>query len=355
MNRAALLRASAVGLLVALGVTLIPATIAQADDATWTVRTAANDFGADRTSYSYNVNPGATVDDALVVANRGTTVLDLSVYAADGFTTDSGQFDLLVGGAESVAIGAWVKGGNDHVVVGPGESVEIPFTLTVPENATPGDYLGGILTSLVEPEADAGINVDRRLGIRIALRVGGDLTPGLAVEGMHVDWAGGLNPFAGGDATVSYTIHNTGNAVLSAQQVGTVSGPFGLLAVDGGDLESPPQLLPGETWDVTFTVRNVAPTVLLTASTTITPLLLDASGSTTSLEPVTTLALGLAVPWALLGLIVAAIIVIVLVFRSRRRTAARQRAQEDARVAHAVQSALRARELAAANADQPKG
>ena len=39
------------------------------------------------------------------------------------------------------------------------------------------------------------------------------------------------NPFAKGDATVTYTIHNTGNAILTARQAVSVSGPFGRWAV----------------------------------------------------------------------------------------------------------------------------
>ena len=45
----------------------------------------------------------------MVVANRGPAPLTLSVYAADGFTTDAGQLDLLTRDKKSIAIGAWVK------------------------------------------------------------------------------------------------------------------------------------------------------------------------------------------------------------------------------------------------------
>ena len=56
----------------------------------------------------------------------------------------------------------------------------------------------------------------RRASIRIRLRVGGFLKPSLAVEHVRID-----------DATVTYTIHNTGNAILSARQTASLSGPFG--------------------------------------------------------------------------------------------------------------------------------
>ena len=96
---------------------------------------------------------------------------------------------------------------------------------------------------------------------------------------------GPLNPFARGDATVTYRIHNTGNAALSGQQAVSVSGPFGLLRARAGAVAATPELLPGESWTVTLPVHGVAPALRLAATATLTPLLTDASGSTTSLKP----------------------------------------------------------------------
>ena len=333
---------SALAVLAALSLALAPASIANADDnATWTVRTASNEFGAERTGYNYAVDPGSSLEDALVVANHGTTALDLGVYAADGYTTDSGQFDLLVAGEKSVSIGAWVQMDSDTITVAPGETVEVPFTLTVPKDATPGDYAGGIVTSLVEPDDAEGINVDRRLGIRIGLRVGGDLKPALTVDSMTVDWDGGLNPFAGGDSTVSYTIHNTGNAVLSATQTAAVTGPFGWFPTTAKAIDDAPKLLPGESWKVTVPVHDVAALVWLTATAKVTPVVIDASGSTTTLKPITASANGWAVPWMLLLIIVPLVALVFAGLYLRGRLAAQAQQREDARVQEAVDAALR--------------
>ena len=336
--RAVLLAAVAV----AAGLVASPvggATAAEGD-VTWTVRTASNDLGADRTSYEYAVNPGTAVEDAHVVANGGTAPLDLAVYAADGYTTEAGQFDLVLGGEESVGVGAWVTGATDHITVEPGTSVEVPFTVSVPADATPGDYAGGIVTSLAQPGDTEGITVDRRLGVRIALRVGGELAPALAVEDVRLGYGGGLNSFAGGDATVSYTIHNTGNAVLSAQQAATVEGPFGWFDAAAGEVDAPPQLLPGESWEVTVPVDDVAAAVRLAATVSVTPVLTDPSGSTTALEPVVATAGAWAVPWALVGLVVLLVAAALVARRVRAQRRAQRAAREEARVREAVEEAL---------------
>jgi len=336
-------RAAVVAVCTALAVALMPAGVANAadDDASWTVRTASNDFGAERTSYSYTVNPGSSVTDAMTVANHGSAALDLGVYAADGFTTDAGELDLLVGGAENANIGAWVETDSSRLVIAPGETVDVPFSLTVPENATPGDYAGGIVTSLAQPDDTSTITVDRRLGIRIALRVAGDLVPGLTVDDARIDWDGAFFPFAGGTGAVSYTVRNTGNAVVSARQSATVAGPFGWWPVAAAAIEDSPQLLPGESRDVTVAAPGVPPLLWLTGSVVVTAVVTDASGSTTTLEPIRAAANGWAVPWLLLLLLVALVALIIRVPRARRRRRARAQELEDARVREAVESALR--------------
>ncbi|TXK19240.1 WxL protein peptidoglycan domain-containing protein [Homoserinibacter sp. GY 40078] len=324
------------------GLVLVPVASASADDGdvTWTVRTAENRFGDDRASFSYTLDPGSRVHDAMIVANKSDTDLSLGVYAADGYTTESGLFDLLVAGEESRNIGVWVTTTDDQVVVPAGETVEVPFTVEVPDDATPGDYAGGIVTSLVRPDEGEQIEVDRRLGIRIGLRVGGDLAPSLAVEGFHIDWNGSFDPFAGGDATIGYTLRNTGNAILTARQAATLTGPFGWFPQEVGALDDPPTLLPGEEWLVTTTVHDVPAVLLLAASVSVVPVVVDASGSTTPLDPVEASATGAAVPWTLIVviLLLAALVVAGLWFRSRRRILAQQR--EDARVQEAVELAL---------------
>ncbi|WP_328914168.1 MULTISPECIES: WxL protein peptidoglycan domain-containing protein [unclassified Streptomyces] len=346
---AVFVRTVVLALLAAFAVAGLAAGPAHAEDGTvaWTVRTASNSYGADRSSFSYTVNPGGKVEDTMVVANHGKDPLRLTVYAADGFTTDAGRLDLLPKDKKSVAIGAWVHTGSDSVEIKPGKSADVPFTATVPANATPGDYVGGILTSLTQPDNAEGINVDRRLGIKVKLRVSGALKPNLAVEKLHVDYDGSANPFAKGDATVSYTIHNTGNAILSADQKVSLSGPFGWLSAQAGKVAAPPELLPGESRQVKVPVHGVAPSVRLAATVTLTPRLTDASGTTTSLDPVRATAHTAAVPWTLALLVVVLIAVAVGAFVLARRGRTRRKLGEEARVRDAVEQALRDQEAQA--------
>ena len=308
---------------------------------TWGVRTAANDNGADRANFAYSLDPGSHVDDALIVTNHDSEPLELSVYPADGFTTASGQLDLVTENTPSVAVGTWSTLTDDTLQIAPGASVEVPFTVTIPANATPGDYAGGILTALFRPGQEEGITVDRRLGIRMHVRVLGDLAPGLAVEELSVAYAGTLNPFGTGDATVSYTVRNTGNTRLAAGQAVTLTGPWGMLPVDAAGVDAVPELLPGETWAVAVTVDDIRPTFWLTATSVVTPTVPAMADSATEIEAVRSTAGTWAVPWSPLGLLVVVAGGIVIAVFVAKRQRMRRRLAEDERVQAAVDHAIR--------------
>ncbi|WP_245605985.1 WxL protein peptidoglycan domain-containing protein, partial [Promicromonospora kroppenstedtii] len=273
------------------------------------MRTATNDHGADRENFRYTVDPGSTVSDELVVTNHGEGTLSLDVYAADGYTTTAGQLDVLTRGDEgsgagetgagetgSVNVGAWLEPGVGQVRLEPGESADVPFTLRVPDDAMPGDYAGAVLTSRTVTADEAGLDYETRSGIRVYLRVAGDLEPSLTVTDAHVEYHQTLDLFGSGDATVTYTVRNDGNVRLAANQDVTVAGPFGWLAA-GGAGDGLPELLPGETWPVSVPVDGVTPLFWMSADIVLVAQLPDVAGATPGVAPVEARATGWAVPW----------------------------------------------------------
>ncbi|MWB98595.1 DUF916 domain-containing protein, partial [Agromyces seonyuensis] len=340
-HRTGIHRRTAAAAAALLALALLPCGLAPAaaeeTEVTWGVRTADGVDGP-RDNYVFEIEPGASIRDAIVIANYDDAALALDVYAADGFTTEAGQLGVAARDAVPTGIGAWTLPTADRVVVEPGTAVEVPFEVSVPANAEPGDYAGGLLTSLATPEAGDGVAIDRRLGIRIHLRVGGELAPALAIEGLHVDYTGTPNPFGTGTANVSFDVVNAGNARLAAGQQVRLAGPFGMLPVAAVELPDVPELLPGETWHVETTLAGVFPALLLTAEASLAPVAPE--GSDAAASPVASTASAWAVPWTLLALVLLAAAGIVLAVVRGRRARVRRRADEDARVQAAVDAAL---------------
>lgn len=188
-----------------------------------------------RGRFTYTATPGAVAADHVAISNDALTPVQLSLYASDGFNTNSGGYDLLPASRKPVDVGSWVKLGAGAVTVKPGGVAIVPFTLTIPAKATPGDHSGGIVASLRTTRVDAKGNkvfVDNRVGVRMYVRVQGPLDPRLTISELKAHYHGTWNPFSRGQVTVSYVVNNVGNVRLGAHQEvrvsglgGTVTGP----------------------------------------------------------------------------------------------------------------------------------
>jgi hypothetical protein len=94
----------------------------------------------------------------------------------------------------------------------------------------------------------------------------------MVIENLNVKYHGTANPIGRGHATVTYTVHNTGNVRLAASQLVSVSGLFGTKTkrISPANIQL---LFPRSAQDVTVEVPDVLPTVWQKATVTVTPLL----------------------------------------------------------------------------------
>ncbi|ANP73331.1 WxL protein peptidoglycan domain-containing protein [Cryobacterium arcticum] len=337
----------ATSLLVTLGLTLgltlgVGATGARADDSDGIAGSPAANGSVDqsRSRYSYQVDPGQQVADEYLVQNTGTTSQAVTVYATDAFNADDGSFSLLDGGVPSVDVGHWVSftDGADKVEVTlePGGSQVIPFTVSVPADARPGDHAGGIIVSALTPAGQ--VSVDRRVAIRLYTRVKGELQPGLTISSISSSYRGELNPFSG-ETSLTVSLQNTGNVSLGASTVAQVKGVFGI-ALSELTRTPIPEMLPGSSRTVTIVVPGVGPWVYLNPHVSLAATV-DADALPPGLLPTAERSSDMfVVPWALVIVLLLAGFAWLLVRLSRTRDAARARAWIEYTEAEARRKAL---------------
>jgi uncharacterized membrane protein len=221
------------------------------------------------------------------------------------------------------------------VTIGPGEEVEVPFTITIPSNATPGDHTGGIVSSLTGADP-AAITVERRLGSRIHVRVAGELRPGLRIDGLVASHSGSTDLLPRGDLDVHFTVTNSGNTRTKGTAELRLRGPFGV-ADRVVALDDLPELLPGASHDVSVTVPDVPATIRMTATVAVTPMVLGPDDTTGSpIAPVEASTTTWAMPW-----IPVAIVVLVLAWlapRILRRVRAWREARRSRRAPEAAET-----------------
>lgn len=311
--------ALALGILAAL--ITIPAPPAHAEEAaessvSWAVAPADESGSDGRSAAEHEVDPGEAVTDHLEIRNIGATDAEFEIGAADGHYTDNGRFTTLPPDQPSTDAGTWITS-ETSIAVPAGESVIVPYTVTVPESATPGDHAAGIAAALRTSSDSSTIGVTSRVGFRVLVRVTGELAPSVAVEATKADYQAQWNPFRPGRMSTEYTVTNTGNVAL------TLHDEFDGIATDRGDI------LPDESRTFVTQSSSVWPTFRISKALSVHGVAPGDSEFTAAAE--TTVA-AWAVPWSqILTLLGAALIVWAIITSRRRSTARLERVVDEAR------------------------
>jgi hypothetical protein len=236
----------------------------------WALTPAASadpDVAGNRSEFAYVADPGTVIKDAVTVLNLGNVPQDFRIYATDAFSNDQGQFDLFTGDQKPVGAGSWVSSPQERVTVPAGKQATIPITITIPLDAPAGDHAGAIVASSPTSGSDTAgntVQLDRRTGSRLYIRVNGRLKADLAVTDVQTTYDKSINPF-GGTAHVRYHVENRGNVRLGGTVKVSIAGPFGL-----GDttmtMPAMPELLPGGSVTLTADVGG-APELMVGVAT----------------------------------------------------------------------------------------
>jgi len=220
--------------------------------------TEEQDGVGNRSGLTYVTDPGTVITDAVTLFNLSNVPLVFRIYSTDAFNNPDGDFDLLGADEVPVDVGTWVDLGAEQIPLEARTQATIPITITIPDNATPGDHTGAILASnAAVSTGDDGqeLTLDRRTGTQITVRVNGPLTADLAISNIETDYRSSLNPLSGA-ATMSYTIENRGNVTLGGTVQASVGGPLGIGEQKGTQIEVAP-LLPGGSVTLTEEFDNV--------------------------------------------------------------------------------------------------
>lgn len=276
---------------------------------------------------AYTVAPGSVISDHIAVLNQADHALELDVYASDVTPGAEGGLEVPARAVAPTSAGSWVSSDVSHVQAPPQTAetglgfVIVPFTVTVPNNAEPGDHVAAVVAALTaKGEAGAGspaLDLEQRVAARLYITVDGELAPGLVIRDLGATFeSGGL--VSAGAVNVAYTLENTGNVRMKVSPTVRVAGPFGLL-LRGADGTRVDELLPGGKVEQSVTVPEVWPLVRLT--TTVTAVAEASPGGTDpGIGSVSASTSTWAWPWLLVALILLLVLLMTWrVVRSRRR------------------------------------
>jgi hypothetical protein len=160
------------------------------------------------------VEPGTVFSDAISVTNTGSE--DQLYYLQSGNIRGLSEegFPIFAEEGESTdyEIASWVKFSYKSLNIPAGETRKVPFSIVVPEDASPGSHLGSIFLSL-ESEAPKGIvgsGVGYQVATLINLRIEGDIREDALIREFSTDKAVYSKP----NVDFVIDIQNTGNVLI---------------------------------------------------------------------------------------------------------------------------------------------
>lgn len=311
--------------LLALAGVALSASTAHADDTVGIGIAPADAHGKSdgRTRFSYKADPGQSITDHVRVTNAGNASLKVTVFAADAYNADNGDFALRDTKEKPTDAASWVRFDGKQrltMTLRKGQSRLIPFTVTVPADARPGDHPAGVLAAAT---TTGQLTVERRIANRMYVRVSGDLQPVLTISSISGAYGSGLNP-ADGSVTVSATVTNSGNVALEG--VVTLSGSTWFGTGTGQTVRSDlAEILPGNTTTVSYQLTGVPQVGYV-----VTTMLLQSGISGDAPDPgplpvITRDVFVLALPWLVLALVALGLGGWFILRRRRRRDYERAR------------------------------
>lgn len=128
---------------------------------------------------------------------------------------------------DGLSLADWIEISTEPITLSAGERIEIPFKITIPENADPGGHYAGVLFSTTPPGkeiGDASIGISGKLGSLILLRVAGEVQEsGILLE---FDTEGGTRLFSSKPIQFYARFSNQGNVHLKPKGEIKIKGIF---------------------------------------------------------------------------------------------------------------------------------
>ena len=264
---------------IAILVTLNAHSSAKADTKTPTVAVMAAPAGQDlnpdpnRQNFDYALASGQSVSDELYISNVGNKAVDVMVYARDAHTAPDGA--LAIDGLSQLPADSatWVTFGSGNTLtynvrLKAAERIKLPFTLKVPNDATAGDHVGGILGTY--GGTDGNLKIVSRIGVRLYTRVIGELEPALVVSNVKSAYTTSFWSPLDSVMKVSLTLTNKGNVALGGLIKASTLGLFGNdLATPGGIKVD--EITPGQSINLVAEIPGLAQWGLYHNTVTVKP------------------------------------------------------------------------------------
>ena len=174
--------------------------------------------------YLLHARPGAAVTQTVHLTNNNPDAIDVRVAGLDGFTSAATGTTFTAPSKTAAKAGTWIVVSTAELRVQPAEQRDVSFTVHVPPNAKPGEYLAGVGMWIPLPappitppggnHAGFAITLQGERVIAVEVVVPGPMSAKLEVQGVRP-------VVASGGVGLQIAMSNSGNALTRGSGVVT--------------------------------------------------------------------------------------------------------------------------------------
>ncbi len=176
--------------------------------------------------FDVTLRPGETMTLEVELANVGDAAIAVRTYASDVYTIINGGFGARLRDEPQTGTTLWLDYTTDVLQLPAGQGIRRTFTVAVPAEAEPGEYITSLLLENDEPirgSGDVALDQVVRQAVAVVVTVPGQRLPALAIgEASH--------KMVADRSVVAVVLENTGNVRLKP------AAEFVLLDVAGAEV-----------------------------------------------------------------------------------------------------------------------
>ncbi len=173
-------------------------------------------------------SPGNVLNEEVKVTNLSAEDKEYFIYKRDIIGVEDGGVPVFAEeGTERTGfeISEWVSFQSESLQVKAGETLTLPITITVPENASPGSHFGGVFVSQEPPKPrQTGAGVGYEVATIISIRTSGDVIDDARIRSFSTDKLF----YSTKDVNFTARIENQGNILIRPR------GPLEIRSTLGG-------------------------------------------------------------------------------------------------------------------------
>jgi hypothetical protein len=184
-----------------------------------------------RAYFIFNAKPGTHIQSAVRVINSGAATGNATLYGTDATTGATSGAVYLDRTVRSQDVGSWLTLGESSVTLTPGQSIQVPFEVTIPKNVRSGEHLGGIGME-VKPLGDKPEFIGKGNNVQILTRTLTVIAVEVILPGAHSEALSASGVQAGGQngyQSLQIALHNTGTMMFKSSGTLQVMDQYGAL------------------------------------------------------------------------------------------------------------------------------